>query len=397
MYAELLTNQIQYYRTVDPRRYFNHSFYDSFVSDLQSETTSLEQTGFSNYAAALEQQGKVTTDAKNLAVHIYNSVDTESPNIPALIEELENNWNPDQLVSDDMLYCYLYHLALTIYNDYYQSGNAALPRGNCDFVDFVQHVIKNAITGAGIGGWVGAQLKNSESFLAKLLGFTLEIPGGIIGGVIGGLVGVFSFDNDCDDCERPKGIAVQSDGDCDLTRDVLAFGAGSDVAAYVWTISQGGNSIMVTTPGNIITITQNNSNERVGVSAAAVCEDGQTAPSNTEFVDLNTSVTSPLGQVGRVSLLYSCPYENQWGEYVNRCFHIDADVSLTYLAANDASGHIEYVYSLTPASRGEVINNGNNSVRITWNETGEATLTVTATNTCSGLSETESLSMNVMN
>lgn len=402
VYHDLFLAQLKDHRKVDPRSYFPEQPYDEFLGRMQGERMVMKQMGYDAYIDDLNQTGALSDASRDLMLHVYYSVEGEGPlDVPQLIQNLEQNYDPKFLPEQDYAYCMLYQIALSIYQDFYGDNPGGVTfRGECDFKEFVQHVFKSAGVGFAIGGFVGNVIKeDGELVVVKLFGLTIEIGFGIIGGAIGGLVGLFNFKNKCDECNEADGISIQSDDDCDLTRTLYVFGTGDDSAAWEWRLNQGGTTETITTADPFLSVTQVNSAEPVGVSVAAVCEDGLTDFTTTELIDLSSAATSPLGQVGEVTFTYECPFENAWGEYVNRCFHIDADVAIAFVAGNDASGSITYTYDLTfpgnnPAS-GDILPLSDKSVRISWDTPGNARLTVTATNICSGLTNSESILMNV--
>ena len=400
-YLELFSNHFRHYRAVDPKIYFSsEAGYEDWMVKFKTQKMMMSNMGgLAPYAEQIYQQEKITAATRDLAVHIHESVSIEGwVEIDALIQDLTVQYQPDETNSDP-LYCYVYRIALEIYQNYYSPGSAS-PRGGCDFKDFVKTVIEATLAGAVTGLEIapGEIFTDSGAFILLPVGLALELTGAAIGGFFGAIIGVFqgAFSKNCD-CSEVDGISILSEDDCDLTRTLYAFGAGDDAGLFHWIIEQGDSTAEFFTTVSRITVTQLSSTELITVSVASVCEDGETEAIEAENINFSTSTSSDLGQVGELNLSYACPYENQWGEYINNCFDIDADVSMTVTSSNEASGHLEYQFDLQPPGMGELIIQNERTIRITWEQTGNATLTVTATNSCSGLTETISKTMNVTN
>lgn len=151
-YIDIFANQLIHYRTIEPSSYFGNDFYQEFTTEQDSEYTEIDNIGFSTYINNLEANGYITTPSKNLINHIYSSVDVAgNVSLQNLITDLETNYDPAFLASPDPFYCYIYNIALEIFNNYY-NGDINTLQGDCQFKDFVKHVLEAASTGAGIGG-----------------------------------------------------------------------------------------------------------------------------------------------------------------------------------------------------------------------------------------------------
>lgn len=356
--------------------------------------------GFAPYIGKLNTDGKITSETKALLLHIYASVNVEED---VIIDDLKNDlitsFNPETANTSDPFYCYLYNIALEIYNEYYGPGSVHV-RGDCDFKDWIKHVFKSAGIGAGIGAGLGEFIQDLDSlFVVQLVGFTIKVGGEIVGGAIGAIVGIFTFDyGGCSDCHPVDMIAFTTDDNCDLTRTLRAVGAGPDALAYEWRITQGGSTVTITTLVPLITITQIVNEAPVSVSVASLClPDGESNPSLTPFTetkdfDLSTDASSFLGQPGTVTITTliqgiweeddpihggggPTPPPNQVGGYT----------TFLWQNSNEALGNITHTVSIYPASLGNVVELSNGEARVQWAESGSGSFRVTALNTCSGL------------
>jgi len=400
-YLNLFSNHFRNHRGADPSAYFPAQPYADFVQQIGQKKALMESTGGLNtYTNQLVQEEKITLATQELLLHMYESALKEEAVDPDfLAQELTEQYSLAVIQSDDPLFCYIYHLALEIYQNYYNNPNSASSRGGCEFKEFLRTLVENIAAGIDIGTAAGEELMIVESFVVQIVGGALYVAGGLIGAAIGAVTGIFDglfSDNNCD-CSEVDGLSVLSEDDCDLTRTVLAWGAGDDVALYHWTILQGTEVLEIFTTVNKLSITQLIEDEPIIVAVDVICQNGETTIITSKEIDLATNNNSVLGQVGELTLSYQCPYEDQWGNFVNNCFDIDADVVMTFNSTNDISGHIEYQYELLPADMGEVTFLNDHKARISWERTGQAEFVVTATNSCTGLTATISESMNVTN
>ena len=300
-FIDLFANQLIHYRTIEPSFYFGDDFYQEFTVEQENEQVEIETLGFNTYVANLETNGLISTPTKNLMTHIYSSVDVAgNVSLQNLITDLETNYDPAFLTSPDPFYCYIYHIALEIYNNYY-NGDINTLQGDCQFKDFVQHVLKSVGAGVLIGGKLFDFLKIDEDeeglFVIKIGSFILKVTGSVIGGAIGAIVGIFTFDNDsCEDCDEAEAITIRPDDDCDLTRLLHATDCGEDVAAYEWRVVQDGQTAFFTTSTPYLEVTQTSQAEPLLVNVACLCEDELTNNiENDVEIDLNTSNIEGLG------------------------------------------------------------------------------------------------------
>ena len=178
-----------------------------------------------------------------------------------------------------------------------------------------------------------------------------------------------------------------------------------DALAFTWIVSQDATSATYTTSTNFLEITQTQEGNPVGVSVAVLClEDGQTSISDatlTNFsntVNVDLSINGVLGEVGLLSVFEECAsgyYEDPFGNAepgnnnssdCTSCQCINVVTSFDWISSNDGSGNIEYSYTLSPSSIGTDVSaiNSSTGVDILWTETGSGSITVTATNVCTG-------------
>lgn len=399
-YEEVFANHFQNYRTTDPKTYFPEKFYEAFKSELSAEKEVMQGMGFEPYVKTLVEKQEISAQAKDLVMHIYQSVSGEEDVLLVnLKNDLKLKYSPsDVLVVSDPFYCYVYNIAMEIYNNYYggHSGNVKL-RGDCDFKDFVKHVIESAVTGAGIGDILGSLLHDEDGFFViNALGVVIEVTGAIIGGAIGAIVGLFTHDsNGCEDCHPVDNIVVTSDSDCDLTRTLSAIGAGPDALAFEWRITQNGITTTITTTDPTVVVTQASDDEPIQISVASLClpedEDDISNATLTPFtptieIDLSTSANSPLGQPGEITLnAFTGALANIGNDPI--VTEVNKTATFFWSNSNQASGHIETTYSIIPASMGivtQVLNNG--AVKVKWTNPGAGSFRVVSVNTCSGLS-----------
>ena len=355
-YLNLFSNHFRNHRGADPSAYFPAEPYADFVQQISQKTALIEgMSGMNAYTSQLIQEEKITLATQELLLYLYeDALQEEIVDPDFLAQELTEQYSLAVIQSDDPLFCYIYHLALEIYQNYYNNPDSAASRGGCEFKEFLRILVEDITAGVDIGTLVGRELGNTESFVVQAAGGALFVAGGIIGATIGAVAGIFDglfSDKNCD-CSEVDGLSLLSEDDCDLTRTVLAFGAGDDVALYHWRAIQGNDSLDILTPENRITITQLNEDEPIRIRVDAICQNGGTTDNFTDFIDLTVNTNSVLGQAGELTLSYQCPYEDQWGNFVNNCFDIDADVVMTFNSTNDMSGHIEYQYELQPADMG---------------------------------------------
>lgn len=407
-YLELTMKYFNDYRGTDPRTLFPTELYDTIVARIELELVTIENIGFDNYVNDLHSNGTMNVETKNLFIHLHNSAVTpDTMDLEILSQELVDLYAPAKVsMTGDPFYNYLYNLVLGLYEDYFNEENAQ-NRGECEIKAFFEHAWDFIVAGFAAGAWLGANIEGGEGFFGQaveVFGFVIGTVGGFIGAGIGAVVAIFTFDvgDQCDDCSDVDGVAITSDDDCDLTRTLFAFGAGDDALMFTWDITQNNSTVRTVTPTAFITVTQLSATEPIGVSAASTCSQDGTPTlgtfTPTQNIDLSTSATGDQGQVGVITLTYTCPFENQWGDYVSNCFDHEAPVLLTFNTSNELTGHIEYSGELTPSNAGTLGMNENSAViDWDWNFTGSATFTLTATNVCSGLTASASQTMTVTN
>ena len=407
-YFEMFSSQLKNYRKNDPATYFPSEFFVEFRTKLEIENEKMQQIGFEQYVDDLVNNGMIALGTKELLVHIRESVNVEEE---IIIEDLKNdlitNHNPEFVSIADPFYCYVYNIALEIYNNYYgYYGTSVELRGDCEFKEFVKHVIETAMQGAAIGTAVGSILQDEDGFFViNILGATISVGGAIIGGAIGAIVGIFTFNDDlCQDCHPVATVVISSDDDCDLTRTLRAVGAGTDALAFEWRITQGGTTATLTTVQPLLTVTQIVNEEPIGVSVATLCiPDGETNTSNAELtpftptmeLDLSTDASSMLGQAGEIEITV---INGGIGGIGQSSVTSSVGLSTTFFwqNTNEGSGHIEHAVSIIPSNLGSVIQNiNNNAVKVQWNEPGSGYFRITSTNICSGLSTYRSIPVEI--
>ena len=368
-----------------------------FEESLQKEMEELNTIGFSTYVSELENDGRVTTETAQLLNYIHAKMDSGNGiDIAAAKTELVSLYEPESAQTNySDFYCYIYNIALTLYEQYESEGTLE-NRDKCKFKDFFQHVFESAVSGLGVGKlinevWEGLGWEVIEWEISDNL--TISVPGSVLGGTIGAIVGIFTFENECD-CGQPQAVAITSDDDCDLTRTLQIHGAGADAAGYEWFINTGTQTVSFTTIVPFATVTQEDPSTPLKVEVRAICEDGPSDLSPEQEVDLNTAADGDLGAVGTLDLYFlGCGGPSGSMDCLNTdptSFSI-----FGYSPAYSSSGHIEVECVVSPASIVESKTVTETSTTIKWAEEGTATISVTATNTCSGLTTTESLTVEI--
>lgn len=411
-YYEIFKTHFEQFRGEDPAIYFREEAYADFLDKMEVEQQKIETMGFNSYVNKMHTDGRITSGSKALLLHIHSSVDIDgNVIIKDLKTDLAGLFNPEAVGNTDPFYCYIYNIAMEIYNNYYAPGSV-IDRGDCPFKDFVKHVIEYASAGAQIGTYAGQFIQSLDSlFVIKALGATIEVGGAVVGGAIGAIVGLFTFDDDaCSDCHAVNMISVTSDDDCDLTRTLRAVGAGPDALAFEWRVTQGGATVTFTTLSPLLTVTQNNSNEPIGVSVASLClPDGENSPSLTPFtatvfIDLSTAANSPLGQPGQITITthfygiyeYDDPiHDNPSGSGTSVPNQVGSYSSYAWTNSYEAGGVITHTATIEPASLGNFVELSDGQAKVQWAQSGSGVFRVTAMNICSGLSTSESIDVTV--
>lgn len=401
-YADMFEVQLKSYSRGDKslESLFSDEFIKPFKASLKMEMQELKRIGFSAYVSTLESERRITPESAELLSYLYTKMDESNKiNISAAKEELALFYEPGSVKAKySDFYCYIYNIAFRIYEQY-QAEGILTDRSECTFRDFVQHVFASAAAGAGLGQAVNfvwddiLGLPVVEWEINDNL--TITIPGSVIGGAVGAIVGIFTFDDDaCEDCGQPRVVAITPDDDCDLTRTLQVVGAGADAAGYEWYINTGNQNISFTTIEPLATVTQDDPSIPLRLQVRAICEDGLSDSSEEQDINLDTQAGSPLGEVGTLDLyFFGCGGPTASMDCLNTSpssyaiFH--------YSPSNAGSGHIEIECTVTPASIVAEKNVRVKSASIRWEHTGTATISVTATNTCSGLTTTESISVEI--
>jgi hypothetical protein len=368
-----------------------------FEESLQKEMEELNTIGFSTYVSELENDGLLAAETAQLLNYVHAKMDSRNGiDISAAKEELVSLYEPESVQTNySDFYCYIYNIALILYEQYESEGTIE-NRDECTFKDFFQHVFESAVSGVGVGKlvnylWEELGLPVYEWEINDNL--TISVPGGILGGTIGAIIGIFTFENECD-CGEPDAVAITSDDDCDLTRTLQIHGAGEDAAAYDWIVNTGTQTISFSTMEPFATVTQADPSTPLEVNVRAICEDGETDWAGEQIIDLNTAAGGDLGAVGTLGLYFvGCGGPSGSTDCLNTdptSFSI-----FGYTPSYALSGHIEVECVVSPASMVESKTVKETSTTIKWAEESTATISVTATNTCSGLTTTESLTVEI--
>jgi hypothetical protein len=381
--ASLFEVQLKRYRDQkDLTKVYSEEFIAGFQKLMEEQQSIITQMGFAAYIADLETQGKITQATGELFVYLHEKMDTEGDlDLQEAEAELIKLFEPNEQEDFTDFYCFLYNIALTLYQEYYVQGNEIDLRGDCKFKDFVQHILESAASGADVGGVVNFLWEDLAGLpvweIQVTDNLTITVPGSVIAGTIGGIVGLFTYDDDgCEDCSEVSHISIHSDGDCDLTRDIAAVGAGPDAAAYEWIVRDGPNVLNFTTFTNVLQVTQSAENQPLEVQVRSICQNDEgnaeaTEPTESIMIDLSTAADSDLGEVGDLDLsFFGCASTNCSGSGPTSkgIFH--------FFSTNVGSGHIETAFGLSPSSIGTIDYLDDTEAQITWVNTGVATVTV---------------------
>ncbi|MCR9102676.1 MAG: hypothetical protein NXI25_22175 [bacterium] len=402
--AGLFEVQLKRYRGQrDLTKVYSEEFINGFQELIEEQRSVINQIGFTAYIGDLETQGKITQATGDLFVYLHEKMETEEDlDLQEAEAELIKLFEPDAQEGFTDFYCFLYNITLTLYQEYYVQESEIDLRGDCKFKDFVQHILESAASGAEIGGVVNFLWEDLAGLPVWEIevndNLTITVPGSVIAGAIGGIVGLFTFDDDdCEDCSKVSHISIYSDGDCDLTRNIAAVGAGPDAAAYEWVVTDGPNVLNFTTFTNVLQVTQSTAAQPLEIQVRSICLDDEgnaepTEPTEPTMIDLSTAAGSELGEVGDLDLsFFGCASTNCGGSGPTSkgIFH--------FFSTNVGSGHIETAFDLTPSNIGTIDYLDDTEAQVTWVNAGIATVTVTATNTCSGLSTTKSIQVTITN
>ena len=386
----LFETELRYYRGNGRSAIQDFAYMPAFQEAMSAEQAILEQMGFAAYVDQNVETGDLDHQTADMMKFVYASMDTGSEiDVSVAMEELQR-FRPASEEED--LYWYVYNVIQGIYSDFLETHPLDF-RGDCDFQDFVQHILEASTTGNQIGEYTTIlwQLLGWEVWEIELAGVTIEVPSGLVGSTVGAIVGLITYDDDsCEDCGTPQHLSVDPDDNCDLTNILRVTGAGSDVGVYEWSIANGNEVGPFTTTTNTLEVTQEDPNVPLRVEVRALCEDGLSAPLIVEEVNLSTAENNPLGQVGDVNLLFfGCDNVECFGSGPTSVGRFN------FSAANGASGLIDVSFSISPSNMAAIVFQNEYEAHVDWLETGEATATVTALNTCSGLTETRTLTLKI--
>jgi len=385
-HVDLVKRYLKDYKGNPPEIYFNEKIIEVFDEQLPIEKAKLESQGFETYANNLENANVFSEATKNLlsdiSTYVESKTDEELQNTD-LKQYFINEYNDENIKSIDPFYCYVYNVILEVFTEY-QDGDLEF-RGGCEFKQFFKDVVDGIKTGAVIGGVIGSVVDTT------VFGLTFAAAGGIIGGTVGIIYGIFNWGDDCD-CGKVTSLNIKSDDNCDLTRTIIAVGAGADVGGFKWTVLQNGQTVSFTTVAQYLDVTQVNPSEPMKICVRSICPDGEEKETCSDF-DLNVVDTNnPLGQVGELVIDGTCAVEENAGNgNPYNCF-MTGEVNMFYwYSSNDGSGNISYSYTLTPTDLYQVVSEDEKSIEVVWVDTGNATLVVTATNICTGDETSKSL------
>lgn len=389
-YIDLIKKYIKNYKGNPPEVLFSEKIVAVFNEQLPLEKIKLESQGFDTYASNLGNPNIFSAETKNLLTNISGYVESKTEielQNTNLKEYFINEYNKENIKSNDPFYCFVYEVLLEVFTEY-QDGDLEF-RGGCGFKEFFKDVVNGIKTGAAIGGAIDLVVGDST----QIAGVTFKAAGGIIGGTIGIIYGIFTWGDGCD-CGEVTSLTIQSDDNCDLTRTIIAGGAGPDVGGFKWTVTQNGITNSFTTISQFLGVTQVNSSEPMYICVKSICPDGEEEATCKDF-DLNVvDINNPLGQVGELAIQYACAVEeNSGGGAPYNCFMTDETNGFYWFSSNQGSGNISYSYSITPTDIGLIAEESEQDIEVLWLSPGDAVLLVTAINNCTG--EETSKSMNI--
>ena len=389
-----------YQQTVDPYLYVPSKLRDQLKLNYIQESNRLQALGLESYLSALvsdrviNQELADTYMAVNTAVKSFEKA--TKADIPLLMQELDGfrkSINISSTLGKEAapLSKALAMILLHLESEYgeWLNGDSAQPRGDCPFGEALTSALDLGTT-LGILGTVAAvtaaalSLPITATFAFAIISYSFLV--GFVTGFFSGLFGL-PTNNICDDCITPEGISLIYQEDCSMTRTLNAFGSGDDANSWEWALALASSptaTTSVVTSVPTLTVTQVNPLDPIVASVRPIC--ANEVDFYTQTIDLSTS-TGPLGEVGSLNV---APGD------ANQTYNINEEVDFIMFNTNQASGNIEFSIS-APSSIVHIEEEGDNYFTLGFHNTGTATVTFTATNTCSGLTTTDSVTLTITN
>ncbi len=278
-----------------------------------------------------------------------------------------------------------------------EEGDTIEERG-CD------DIVNNA---AGTGAIVGAIVLGSASGITCILsgvpGEICAVPGAFIGaGIgagIGALIGLIECNSDDYElCSAPTGITILPPSNCSTTTVASlaghGLGNGSILKDFKWSgqnviLNGVTNPIDIRTTGASVTFTAINIEQSVSITGGPICDD-PTTEGTSEDIWYSTSRSIDFLNFLEDPAPVSIGSNSGHSEF--SIGNTDSFIIYGYNQYNNPN--VEINISMSPTIGG-ITNNGDGSFNVRWFSSGTTTITITATNVCSGQQEQDSITVNV--
>ncbi|MEN0003030.1 MAG: hypothetical protein AAF798_02760 [Bacteroidota bacterium] len=394
-FNDLFYRHINYNLDADPMQYVPSLVRKEFKKGFTEGNKVSDNMDFGTYIQMERSQGNLSDTEFDVYQDIYQRIE----NIPNTgLNTFENGLSDAytegvSLGKKEQLSAYniyeLMRLATLWYN---AQGDRVQPRnGDCSIIDFLQDLISSASNGSSLANKIIKELGLDDpdgffgeagEIIAEILTYAAPAIAVIIE-----IVEWVTGDN-CDDvCIAVSNLSVVYDAtqSCALTRIVRAYAVSPAAEGYLWTVTQGNNGFTEATVNASIELTQLDPAVPMRVEVQPLCtrDDGQVPDTYTEFVDLSAS--GPQGDVGQFQVVPNVASQQ----------HNHGDESIyQFGAGSQNTGNITYDVNV-PSNLGQIIESGNDYVKIKWGGYGTGVLTFTAANACSTEQATQSYNIQV--